>query len=97
MFASSQLSFRTPEHVDPVERPPQGQHLAWLTLWGPRHRVHVCRSKRFSILRYDFCMAWWRKSCNQKEEPYNEKKRIVTKGMETKNYNENRIVRKVEL
>ena len=48
MFASSQVSFRTPEHIDPVERPPQGQHLTWLTLWGPRHRVHVCGSKRFS-------------------------------------------------
>ena len=28
-------------YVDPVGGPPQGQPLAWLTLWRPLHRVHV--------------------------------------------------------
>ena len=35
MFAPLQLSFRTPEHVDPVERSPQGKRLSWLIRWWP--------------------------------------------------------------
>ena len=44
---ASRVVFRSPEHVDPVEGPPEGQPSRLLTLWRPSHRVHH--------IKYRFC------------------------------------------
>ena len=48
-----------PEHVDPVEGPPEGQPSQGLTLWRPPHRVHIkYRFCSFTIAFRTYLVHW---------------------------------------